>query len=272
MTTTASADIVDQVLRGADLRVVLKANPKYNEDCYVESYDLPHIIVSGGVFWAAMRTAHLPNSFLTVGRQLGQDKFFVDITKPIQYCYSNFYRFVIVSTYIGKLVRYYNADAYETIDFMASDGYELVYQSSKPLDCDMIREKTRQGKKMKVCFELRDGVFHISPLHTAEVYEGKAPKFYTDADALPQVVFDHDFCDQASNTFTNLSKARENGESGETEEQMRKYNCSHVLFGHKFYSTFYHFEADQPYVTLNISNSAFETKDTPLPFSVFAEK
>ncbi len=151
-------DIISDIFKGRDISVILKNRAEGAQ--YIESYLLKNLVVSEGKFWGKLANVHPP-----VGHeQLPQ-------MNPLAYAYNNFSPVVCTMSLAGRMERYYSADAYSEIKFLANNRFKKIWCGPGGEYSAAILESVASGLKMKALIESVDGYTYVMPLHTFEVYE-----------------------------------------------------------------------------------------------------
>jgi hypothetical protein len=150
-------NLLNDVLECRDLHIVLKN--RHGEQ-YIESYHLPVIVYSNGMFWAKFRNVHsIDNLTGIISPGLGA------------YAYSNYCNVVSCSFLSEKKERYYSLEAYSHVEYIVRGEYEKMWCSELGGNIEAIRRAVETGRRIKLRIEDGDNYTYIVNAHTVEVYE-----------------------------------------------------------------------------------------------------
>ncbi|WP_430459816.1 hypothetical protein ACQUQU_11430 [Thalassolituus sp. LLYu03] len=163
--------LIQQILSCEDLCVVLRN--RYGDE-YVESYQLPVVMLSGDRFWAKFHNVHPIDSGVN------------DVLIPGvgAYAYNNYCKVVACCYMSQTMERYYSSDAYSSVVFRCRGQYEKVWSSEYESDFDSLRRAVLDGRRVKIKIEDNDSYTYIMLCHTIEVYDDKF-SLETEFDAIP---------------------------------------------------------------------------------------
>ena len=155
------ADIIEKILDGWSLRTFMVPDPAIpsNAPRHMESYDLPHLVIHGDLFWAWSRTLHL----------------MVHDDAPIAnlaFCYSN----------IANIICSYRPDVEDGLRIMAKNRYaehewrllhrhKLVWDSSVDNTADAIKREIENGSRFTVAMLDEENIWNIHPVQLPFFYE-----------------------------------------------------------------------------------------------------
>ena len=164
-------ELLNSIRNCGDLCVILKN--RYG-DSYVESYQLPVIMLSGDRFWAKFHNVHPIDSGIN------------DVTVPGvgAYAYNNYCKVVACSYMNQSMERYYSSDAYSFLEFRCRGQYERIWSSDQDNDLDLLKSAVLNGRRIKIKIEDDESYTYIMYCHTIEVYDDKF-SLESEFDAIP---------------------------------------------------------------------------------------
>ena len=172
------ASLVSQILNGASLSVILTPDPSVQQafPAMVETFDLPHIIISDESFIAKTADTHAVH----------HDFKPYDMNFRTSYAYSNFSNIVINSSYTEKICRYYHASRYLDIQFIPQDDFEIIWDSKIDKDTQSAEAAIQAGRKIKIGLLDQDDIWNMHPVHMPSFYtDQNLLELFTDQSAMP---------------------------------------------------------------------------------------
>ncbi len=167
-------EINSELLICRDISVVLRNRADRRQ--YIESYLLHNIVYSNGQFWGKFANVHPPAGHDELPQQ-----------NMLSYAYNNFSPVVCTMSLSDRMERYYSADAYSEITFVANGRYRKIWSGPGGGYNSAILESVRSGLKMKALIESNDSYIYVLPIHTLEVYEEERDFFAeTEFDGYPE--------------------------------------------------------------------------------------
>jgi hypothetical protein len=195
----ASSINTDDLLAGASLRVVLHPNPSVQTDFpdMVESFDLPHITLIGDRFFAKTANRH------AISFQFKD----YDLKAAFSYAYSNYYNYVVNFSQVEGFSRICIKNAYEEVTFVASQNYDLVWDSEKNQSVKSVEAEILSGRKLKIALLDADDVWNIHPIHMPSFYVDKNFfELFTEQDSMPVFLKSSDALDEIGKRYNALLK------------------------------------------------------------------
>ncbi len=193
--------ISESVLAGQDLFVLLKST---DEDPYIESYELPIIVIHKGALWGKFREVH---------SSLGHPV--VEHCKRLAYSYSDKFPLVCTSSLEGSVERYISDTVYQQKDFVCRGEPALLWQYSDYASQNeelqretlaKISESITACRRFKMLIQT-DDTDYIIPIHTLEVFHSGRISADTEMDAIPQNLLNNEFLSSLSSEFDKVISA-----------------------------------------------------------------
>ena len=121
----------------------------------LESFELPHITLIGDRFFAKTANRH------AVSFQFKD----YDLKASFSYAYSNYYDYVVNFSQTEGFSRICSKYAYEKITFVASQNYDLVWDSENDQSVRPVEAAILNGRKLKIALLDTDDTWNIHPIH-----------------------------------------------------------------------------------------------------------
>jgi len=184
----SSENLIEDILSAKDLTVVLEN--RYG-DKYVESYQLPVIMLQDNKFWAKFGNVHSATGHFDMNESIA-----------LSYAYNNFSDVVCTVGLNSFTQRFYSSYVYSSIKFQSRNTYKKIWSDKGVGDISILDEAVRAGLKMKMVLECGHGYSYIVPVHTLEVFKNKE-KFNLESefDGFPFILKDHDFIASLAHDF-----------------------------------------------------------------------
>ena len=191
------ADIIEKVLDGWSLRTFMVPDPAIpsNAPRHMETYDLPHLVIDGGRFWAWSRTLHL--------------MVYNDVPETnLSFCYSN----------IENIFCSYRPDAENGLRIMAKSRYaehewtlrrrhRLVWDSTVDGTANAIKKEIENASRFTVAMLDEDNIWNIHPVQLPFFYEGSGLfELRTESERYPLVFRTPDFLHDIMSDTEGLAK------------------------------------------------------------------
>jgi hypothetical protein len=195
----ASPISIDDLLNGASLRVVL--HPHRDVQIYfpdmLESFELPHITLIGDRFFAKTANRH------AVSFQFKD----YDLKASFSYAYSNYYDYVVNFSQTEGFSRICSKYAYEKITFVASQNYDLVWDSENDQSVRPVEAAILNGRKLKIALLDTDDTWNIHPIHMPSFYvEKNFFELFTEQDSMPEFLKSSNKLNIIGKKFNSLLK------------------------------------------------------------------
>lgn len=157
-------DIVSNLLHGDSLRIRMVPDPSVpgNHPEHVETYDLPHVISNGGLFWAKSETNHLTTPFR-------------DPNSHAAFCYTNSGE-LFMSFTPGKANSVYvmNKRRYRDHKWILKKNYRLIWDSDSKHPAEAIAKEIDVGAKLKIAMRDSEDIWNIHPVDLPKYYPATA--------------------------------------------------------------------------------------------------
>ena len=155
-------EIIEKILNGASLRTFMIPDESIpsNYPEHIETYDLPHVIITGGYFWGKSETAHL---FHTLGiMEMGIGAF----------CYTNIDN--IFCSYNPDLtgVTFMNKKRYKKHAWILKENYRLIWDSENDSSTEKIKRAIESCSKFKIAMLDSEDIWNIHPVDLPMYYTG----------------------------------------------------------------------------------------------------
>jgi len=153
-------EIVEELLNGASLRTFMMPDSSIpsNYPEHIETYDLPHIIVSGEYFWGKSETAHLTSQL-----------------RASAFCYTNIDNIFCSYNPMIHKVFFMSKKRYKTHKWYLREDYTLIWDSEKDNPTDSIKKEIESCSKFKIAMLDSEDIWNIHPVDLPMYYlqEGK---------------------------------------------------------------------------------------------------
>lgn len=146
--------IIERILDGCSLRTVMVPDPELpsNRPEHVESYDLPHVVISGTTFWAKSRSSHL---FHLVGE--------ADMGR-VAFCYTNAGdHFCSFNDTNNKGVAF-SRFRYKKHRWHLAKNYRLIWDSENNEPADALRIEIEKPSTFKIAMLDSEDVWNVHPV------------------------------------------------------------------------------------------------------------
>lgn len=167
--------LATQALAGAEIRIFLEPDAtvrsRGGSKRYIESLDLPHVIVKNGAMWAAQR-----NFALRLEAPVYQPSFFAYFTGADLFANTQYTR---EDNALSKSARslLMSTGRYKALRWMeAPTRYETVYDSDTPEDRVAFVKAIHAVKKFRARIDFADGLSQVHPVFY--------PFYYPDSDRI----------------------------------------------------------------------------------------
>ena len=164
-------ELVQGILDGCSLRTFMVPDPSIptNHPEHMESYNLPHVIINGDMFWGKTENSHLVY-------HLGKAPF-----TGQSYCYTNMGGFFCAySTKEGStkkgLVGIMRKDRYKTHEWKLVRKHRLVWDSGGDQPAEAVAEDIEAGAKFKIAMLDGEGIWNTHPVDLP-MFETKSKRF-----------------------------------------------------------------------------------------------
>lgn len=161
--TLTDKEIIEKLLNGASLRTFMIPDESIpsNYPEHIETYDLPHIVISGDYFWGKSETAHLIHTLGSID------------TGVIAFCYTN------ISNIFGSYnpttcgIRFMNKKRYKQHSWNLRENYRLIWDSERYDSAKGIRQEIELCSKFKIALLDSEDIWNIHPVDLPMYYTGK---------------------------------------------------------------------------------------------------
>ncbi len=184
----SSENLIEDILSAKDLIVVLEN--RYG-DKYVESYQLPVIMLKNSKLWAKFGNVHSATGHSDMNESL-----------VLSYAYNNFSDVVCTVGLNSFTQRFYSSYVYSSIKFQCRNSYQKIWSDKGVGDLSILDEAVRAGLKMKLVLKCDQGCSYIVPVHTLEVFKNKR-EFNLESifDGFPEILRDHSLIESLGQDF-----------------------------------------------------------------------
>lgn len=160
METLTDKEIIERLLNGDSLRTFMIPDESIpsNYPEHIESYDLPHIIITMGYFWGKSETSHLSHS---LGSSDGGQ---------VAFCYTNINN--IFGSYNPTTfdMRFMNKKRYKKHSWYLKEDYRLIWDSEKDSRTENIKREIERVSKFKIAMLDSEGIWNIHPVDLPMYY------------------------------------------------------------------------------------------------------
>ncbi len=217
-------DIIAGILDGQSLRTRMVPDPALptNNPEHVETYDLPHVIIKGDLFWGKSETAHLS----------------VDGDRPIgnvAFCYTNSADvFVSYGPEVSGRPYVMRVSRYRELDWVLKKNYRLIWDSQGGQPAEAVRDEIDSAAKFRIAMLDSEGVWNVHPVDL--------PLYYPDSGTFEMKTVADWYILQTrtpADLARQLSATGGGAESGDREQIM--------TFDARNFSTYYNLSSDGTY-------------------------
>lgn len=208
-------DLIDALLEGAELRAVMSPDSRLpflkTEAKYLETVDLPFVVICDGVIWGNTRKSHV--SYKPGESSINVFYFSYSPQKP--------YYGLSDSCSIAEAVATKKIDfrllplsQYSSFEFRLSGAYSPVWQLDTPKETQRLYEAIKDACRFRLAVKFNSGNWMIAPVNIPYWYvETSTFKVTTDFDFLPNAfinprAFDEHLARTASAFLTSENPAR----------------------------------------------------------------
>ena len=193
----SDADIIEKVLEGWSLRTFMVPDPAIpsNAPRHKESYDLPHLVITGDRFWAWSRTLHL---------MVLDDAPVANLS----FCYSNIENiFCSYRPDVENGLRIMAKSRYAKHEWRLHDRHRLVWDSSVDGAANAIEMEIENGSKLAVAMLDKENIWNIHPVQLPFFYEDSDLfELKTESEPYPLVFRTPDFLHDIMSESEGLAK------------------------------------------------------------------
>lgn len=170
-------ELIDQLLDGCSLRTLMVPDPALPENApeHLESYELPHVIVRGELFWAKSATTHLS---IADGQPIGN----------VSFCYAN-HGDVFCSFAPGYKDGLYfmPKKRYTVHEWRLRKNFKVIWDSDAGESTEIVGEEIARGATFKIALLDSEDVWNLHPVDLPFYYsEANSFEMKTVSDLYPQ--------------------------------------------------------------------------------------
>jgi len=147
-------EIIAKLLEGYSLRTFMNPDPALpsNSPEHEETYDLPHVIINGGIFWAKTITGHL----------MASER---EAHGNVAFCYTNYGDFFMsFSPTIEKGAYVMDIGRYKKHEWVLKKNYKLVWDSEKDQPADVVGREIDAAAILKIAMLDSEDIWNIHPV------------------------------------------------------------------------------------------------------------
>jgi hypothetical protein len=176
-------EIIRKILVGYSLRTFMVPDPSMpsNAPRHSETYDLPHVIIKGGHFWATSETRHL---------SVADDVAFTNTS----FCYTS--AGDIFCNYSGGVegrICVMPKSRYEIHEWRLRPNYKMIWDSDDGTPASVLGDEIEQGSKFTIAMLDSEDIWNVHPVDLPMYYAGTETfELTTASDHYPQVFRDPD--------------------------------------------------------------------------------